>query len=129
MILSAILSVQCELFAAPGDKKWEFEAGRYVRSTPAIGSDGTVYFVANGSYALDGTTGEERWRYRGGARSSSPSVGANGIVYFGIESGGMVGLNQADGTVESLHRRPDSVLASPALALDERLYFENGLAN
>ena len=29
--------------ATAGDKLWEFETGSYVNSSPAIGSDGTVY--------------------------------------------------------------------------------------
>jgi mono/diheme cytochrome c family protein len=42
------------IFAIPGTVLWEFETGDWVRSSPAIGSDGTVYVgsVDNKLYAI-----------------------------------------------------------------------------
>ncbi|SVC01373.1 uncharacterized protein METZ01_LOCUS254227, partial [marine metagenome] len=42
-----------------GTKLWEFETGGYVFSSPAIGSDGTVYVGSDDKklYALSGKSG------------------------------------------------------------------------
>jgi S1-C subfamily serine protease len=44
---------------AEGTKKWEFETGSSVSSSPAIGSDGTVYVGSNDNklYAIQGSSG------------------------------------------------------------------------
>ena len=44
------------LNGATGEKKWEFVTGGEVLSSPAVGSDGTIYFgsVDKKVYALDG---------------------------------------------------------------------------
>ena len=54
-----------------GDLLWSFETGGMVRSSPAIGSDGTVYVGSTDHkvYALDGKTGKKKmgirdWRRR-----------------------------------------------------------------
>ena len=55
---------------------WEFETGGDVFSSPAIGSDGTVYFgsLDNKLYALNGKTGVKIWEFETGGwiRSSPP---------------------------------------------------------
>ena len=65
--------------------KWSFTIGCYIYSSPAIGSDGTVYvgsddhkvYAINGSGALKWsfTTGDVVW--------SSPAIGSDGTVYVG----------------------------------------------
>ncbi len=47
----------------PGTKKWEFQTGGLVYSSPAIGSDGTVYVGSRDYkvYALNGATGAKNW--------------------------------------------------------------------
>ena len=84
-----------------GTLKWKFPTAGFVVSSPAIGSDGTIYAVsfedlydaqnqnpgdATGSrqylYAIN-PDGHMRWRYpTKGFLSSSPTVDANGIIYF-----------------------------------------------
>jgi outer membrane protein assembly factor BamB len=45
-------------FAPSGTKKWEFVTGAHVYSSPAIGSDGTIYVDSNDNklYALRSTS-------------------------------------------------------------------------
>ena len=72
--------------ATAGVKLWEFEAGGRVLSSPAIGSDGTVYV---GSfevklYAINGKTGVKIWEFDAGTYvNSSPAIGSDGTVYVG----------------------------------------------
>ncbi len=72
--------------AIDGRRKWMFETGSKIWSTPAI--DGETLFIGSFDkklYAIDTTTGEERWEKPfevEGAIVSTPVV-YNNIVYFG----------------------------------------------
>lgn len=62
-----------------------------IRSAPALGEDGQIYFGANDRhvYALDsgGTTNDLLWIFNTGKKAaSSPVVGASGDVFIGSES-------------------------------------------
>jgi hypothetical protein len=74
-----------------GAKKWEFLTGDYgVLSSPAIGSDGTVYVGSsdNKVYALNGATGAKKWEFQTGSTIySSPAIGSDGTVYVGSDDG------------------------------------------
>jgi len=71
-----------------GTPIWEFETRTAVESSPAIGSDGTVY-VGSGIfykklYAINGKTGVKLWEFQTGDRVwSSPAIGPDGTVYVG----------------------------------------------
>ena len=72
-----------------GTPIWEFETGGGVTSSPAIGSDGTVYV---GSfvwlYAINGKSGVKLWEFETGDRVySSPAIGSDGTVYVGSQDG------------------------------------------
>ena len=65
---------------------WEFETGGIVESSPAIGSDGTVYVGSHDKklYAINGKSGVKLWEFEteSGVRSS-PAIGSDGTVYVG----------------------------------------------
>ena len=69
-----------------GVKLWEFEMGSSAGSSPAIGSDGTVYVGSYNAklYAINGKTGVKLWEFEteSGMRSS-PAIGSDGTVYVG----------------------------------------------
>ena len=70
----------------PGTVLWDFETGDAVSSSPAIGSDGTVYVgsLDNKLYALDGKSGAKLWEFETGHDVvSSPAIGSDGTVYVG----------------------------------------------
>jgi len=74
----------------PGTVLWEFVTGGNVSSSPAIGSDGTVYVGSWGTqlYALNGKSGVKKWEFKAeGALISSPAIGSDGTVYVGSEEG------------------------------------------
>ena len=59
-------------------------------SSPAIGSDGTVYVGSddNKLYAINPKSGAKLWEFETGDRvSSSPTIGSDGTVYIGSEDG------------------------------------------
>ena len=70
----------------PGTPIWEFKTENYVSSSPAIGSDGTVY-VGSGDdklYAINGKTGGKLWEFETGHEvNPPPAIGPDGTVYFG----------------------------------------------
>ena len=69
-----------------GSKLWEFETGGTVSSSPAIGSDGTVYVGSwdNKLYAINGKSGVKLWEFETGFWvTSSPAIGSDGTLYVG----------------------------------------------
>ena len=54
--------------ATAGDKLWEFQTGDNVFSSPAIGSDDTVYVGSDDKklYAINGKTGVKLWEFQTG---------------------------------------------------------------
>ena len=65
---------------------WEFETGAEVYSSPAIGSDGTVYVGSEDKklYAINGKSGVKLWEFETGDRViSPPAIGPDGTVYVG----------------------------------------------
>ena len=65
---------------------WEFETGSLVQSSPAIGSDGTVYVGSydHKLYALSGKSGVKLWEFETGSVVwASPAIGSDGTVYVG----------------------------------------------
>ena len=76
-----------------GGARWVFRAGGPIRSSAAIGVDGTVYIGSgfrgsgfNKIYALDQGTGAKRWEFRMEGKQFSrfsPTVGIHGLLYAG----------------------------------------------
>jgi outer membrane protein assembly factor BamB len=72
-----------------GTPIWEFETGNPVISSPAIGSDGTVYVGSYDKklYAINGKSGVKLWEFETGHDvQSSPAIGSDGTVYVGSEN-------------------------------------------
>ena len=69
------------------NKLWEFKTGGAVGdSSPAIGSDGTVYVGSEDKklYAINPKSGVKLWEFvTGGAVGSSPAIGSDGTLYIG----------------------------------------------
>jgi outer membrane protein assembly factor BamB len=79
---------------------WQFETGGEVWSSPAIGSDGTVYVGSNDYklYAINGKSGVKLWEFEtGGNVSSSPAIGSDGTVYVGSYDKKLYAINGKTG--------------------------------
>lgn len=83
--------------------RWKYETDGYVYTSPAIGTDGTVYFasVFGMVLAVDGKTGLEKWRYaitKRGRLASSPAIGPDGTLYIAGGDGVVYGLDGKTGS-------------------------------
>jgi len=105
-----------------GTVKWSFETGDGIESSPAIGSDGTVYVGSwdNNLYAIN-PDGTEKWHFTtGGLVRSSPAIGADGTIYVGSFDGNFYAVNP-DGT-EKWHLSISASVSSPAIGSDGTIY-------
>ncbi len=109
-----------------GTLKWRFFTSVYkeIKSSPAIGSDGTIYFGALNDtlYALnpDGTL---KWNYSANQDIySSPAIGSDGTIYFGSYDNYFYALNP-DGSLKWRYRAGTNVHTSPAIGSDGTIYF------
>jgi len=108
--------------AAPA-LRWRFLTSAAIESSPAIGTDGTIYVGScDGSvYALY-SDGRLRWSYRtGGAVHSSPAIAVDGTVYVGSLDGCVYAL-WPDGRLRWRYSVGAAVRSSPAIAPDGTLY-------
>ena len=89
-----------------GTVRWVFNGVDWFDSSPAIGSDGTVYIGCwdDYLYALDahsfklGPT-SYLWRYKtGSAVTATPTIGPDGTIYVGSMDGFMYAIWPEDGT-------------------------------
>lgn len=106
-----------------GTEAWSFITNGPIESTPAIASDGTLYFGSNDNnvYALrpDGTL---KWIFEtGGDVRSSPAVATDGTIYVGSFDGNLYAINP-DGTLKWSNAIGSSFSASPAIAENGRIY-------
>jgi outer membrane protein assembly factor BamB len=109
----------------PGSKLWEFTTGGAVHSSPAIGTDGTVYVGSSDGkvYALDGSTGAKRWEYAtGGAIRSSPAIGSDGTVYVGSGDWKIYALDGATGAKRWEFVTGWAALFSPSVGADGTVF-------
>jgi outer membrane protein assembly factor BamB len=111
----------------PGSEYWHFTTGDQVRSSAAVGADGTVYFGMNNYlYAVnpDGTT---KWSFfQNGLLDSSPAIGADGTIYVGGEDGNLYAVTDNGQNSYSLKWAFPTggtiVFSSPAIGPDGTVY-------
>ena len=112
---------------APGAKIWDFVTGGAVNSSPAIGSDGTVYVGSNDRklYAINSQTGAKLWEFEAGHdfNSSSPAIGSDGTVYVGSWDKKLYAINGQTGVKLWEFETGSSVWgSSPAIGSDGTVY-------
>lgn len=132
------------LNGADGSLKWKGGTGGFIIASPAIGPQGSVYVGSNDgllyAFSSDGTL---RWTSETSGSfdpvNGAPVLNNEGtIVYFGTDSGTLMALDTADGTLQwrfaaaDLHPPgPDEsaeISSAPSIAADGTLYVtsENG---
>ena len=108
-----------------GTVLWEFETGDSVGSSPAIGSDGTVYVGSsdNKLYALSGKTGDKLWEFEtGNVVWSSPAIGPDGTVYVGSWDKKLYAINGKTGYKLWEFDTRVFVTSSPVIGSDGTVY-------
>jgi outer membrane protein assembly factor BamB len=108
--------------------KWSFTTGDAVRSSPAIGFDGTIYVGSydNKLYAIN-PGGSQKWSFTafdlpGLLRiKSSPAVGADGTIYVGCDDGSLYAMNP-DGSQKWSFTTFVQIESSPAIGADGTIY-------
>ena len=120
---------------------WSYPTGDALLSSPALGSNDTVYVGSFDQYlyAINTTNGQLRWRFsvepsRNNEYAyiySAPTVGVDGTIYFGTEhrlggSGGYDGELYAlnpNGTLKWVYPVSDAIYSDPAIGADGTIYF------
>lgn len=108
-----------------GDTFWVYNTGGDITSSPAIGSDGTVYIAADSVLYAISADGGLVWPY--GARDviiSSPVIGPDNNIYFGDEAGY---LHRLDSNGNSVTNWPvqvslSAIPSTPAISADGIIY-------
>lgn len=108
--------------------KWEYQTGGdMISSSPAIGSDGTIYIGSNDGYlyALN-KNGTRKWRFDAGSTiESSPAIDSDGMIYFGSNAGEFFALFPTGTKKWSNAISTDKIQASPAIGTDGTIYIED----
>jgi hypothetical protein len=72
-----------------GSAKWAFDTDDNILCSPAVGSEGTIYFGCyNGQFYALNPDGSLKWKFTTGDKiSSSPTIEDDGTIYFGSNDG------------------------------------------
>jgi outer membrane protein assembly factor BamB/PKD repeat protein len=103
--------------------KWTFTTGGAIRSSPAIGADGTIYVGSDDGrlYAIK-PNGNLRWSYNlGDLVPSSPAIGSDGTVYIGCWNGNYYAINP-NGTLKWTFPTGGAIGSSATVGPDGTIY-------
>ena len=99
-------------------------------SSPAIGSDGTVYVGSDDKklYAINGKTGVKLWEFETGSSlgRSSPAIGSDGTVYVRSTDKKLYAINGKSGVKLWEFETGGYVRSSPAIGSDGTVYVGSG---
>ena len=110
--------------------RWSYHAHNVIQSSPAIGSDGTIYVGDAGKYVLSiKQNGTKNWELSTGEymRFSSPVIGSDLTIYIGSadiaanNDKSLYAVNPG-GTLKWLYETGGWVNSSPALGSDGTIY-------
>ena len=119
-----------------GKLLWTFKTGFPIRTTPAIGEDGTTYLGTDAINALGrlegilfaiNPSGTLRWNLtipntgEGIESLSSPTIAPDGTIYVSDVGFRIIAVNP-DGTIKWEYATHGEVVAPPALATDGTIY-------
>ena len=99
-----------------------------IRSSSAIGANGTLYFGCGGGniYAV-GTDGVLKWKFPTGASDilASPLIDSEGTLYCGASDTYLYALNP-DGTLRWKYKTDGNIEASVAIGAERTIYIAVG---
>jgi outer membrane protein assembly factor BamB len=107
-----------------GNKKWEYTTGSDVYSSPAIGTDGTIY-VGSSDHNLYAVypNGTKKWEFATNDQIvySSPAIGVDGTIYVGSLDNKLYAI-YPNGTKKWEFATGGFVGSSPTLGADGIIY-------
>jgi outer membrane protein assembly factor BamB len=116
-----------------GTQNWYFDTGSgnnadFVTS-PALAADGTIYIGSqnnNRLYAVS-STGDLKWSFSTSGRVYSPTIGTNGIIFVGTDSGKLYAIkdNATNSSQEWMYSTPSgsAIRTKPVVSSDGYVYF------
>jgi len=107
-------------------EEWAYTTGGDVNSSPAVGSDGTIYVGSNDYklYAI-GSDGVLKWSYTTADEvGSSPAIGSDGTIYVGSKDGNLYAITDGGdhGILKWSYPTGGEVRSSPAIGSDGTIY-------
>lgn len=121
-----------------GSLRWQFQwtSGTVFASSPAVGSDGTVYIGSESSspslsrvFAIDPLNGTMKWNFRvPDWIDGSPAVAEDGTIYIGCWDGRLYAL-RSSGSLKWTYETGNFIYSSPAIGNDGTIYVGSGDGN
>jgi len=111
---------------ADGTDAWSFPTGGAISSSPAIGSDGTIYVGSNDNklYAIDWDKGTQEWAYEtGGAITSSPAIANDETIFVGSNDRNLYAITPTGIRLWVSIAPDNAITSSPAIGADGFIYF------
>jgi outer membrane protein assembly factor BamB len=110
-----------------GTDRYGYYAGGSISSSPAVGTDGTIYIGCDNTYvfAVNPTNGGRKWAYKtGGAIKSSPAISSDGTtIYVGSSDSKLYALNTSDGQEKWISTFiGNKIESSPIVGKDGTIY-------
>ena len=105
--------------------KWKFKTDNCIWSSPAIGSDGTIYVGSQDYYlyAIDPNDGSLKWKFETGfVINSSPAIGSDGTIYVGSFDCYLYAIYSEDGSEKWKFQTADWIGSSPTIGSDGSIY-------
>jgi outer membrane protein assembly factor BamB len=115
------------LRATNGSTLWELSLGTFITSSPAIGTDGTIY-VGTGDGRVRAVTpqGAPLWVFPTGSFIfSSPAIGSDGTIYIGSYDRHLYALTPG-GEEKWRFLTGGAIFSSPAIGVDGTIYIGSG---
>jgi outer membrane protein assembly factor BamB len=115
------------LFETDGTIIWQWDSPDDILSSPVVGPDGTIYILyANGVYALN-PSGTLKWNTAlssfSGMRLNTPSVGADGSIFFVSGNTGVLYALDSEGNIKWTVETDGTAAGNPTISPDGTLYF------
>ncbi len=113
-----------------GAERWTFSTDGDIKSSPAVGENGTIYFgSSDGTFYALNWNGSKRWSYKIGDQiRSSPAIGSDGTIYVGSADGNLYSI-YPNGTEKWKFETGDRIRSSPTIGDEDTIYLGSGDGN
>ena len=116
------------LGAQTNNLAWSYNmGGAGYSSSPAIGSDGTIYIgSANGNLYAISPNGGSKWAYANPTHLfHTPAIGSDGTIYVGSDDGNLYAITDSGsgGTLKWSYPTYQNIVSAPAIGSDGTIYF------